>query len=106
GATEVAEQLRGQRSQLAAGLPAGFEPPASIRATAPVATYVPPKPDTTGVSVPMMILLGVLGLGGLLWWGVRQYHREAQTSIGAGMSTLVGTSGTTSKMVTRSLPGN
>jgi outer membrane protein OmpA-like peptidoglycan-associated protein len=106
GATELAEQLRVQRSQLAASLPPGFEVPASIRATAPVATYVAPKPEATSLSVPALILLGVLGLGGLLWWGVRQYHHEAQTSIGAGMSTLVGTSGTTSVMVTRELPGN
>ena len=71
GATELAEQLRGRRSQLAAALPPGFEVPASIRATAPVATYVPPKSETTSVNVPMLILMGMLGLGGLLWWGVR-----------------------------------
>jgi len=105
-ATELAEQLRGQRSQLAAALPAGFEVPASIRATAPVATYVPPKPETTSLNVPMLILLATLGLGGLLWWGVRQYHRQTQTSINEGMSTLVGTSGTMSGAVTRVLPGN
>jgi OmpA-OmpF porin, OOP family len=106
GATELAERLRGQRSQLAAALPPGFEVPASIRATAPVATYVAPKPDTTSLNVPMLILMGMLGLGGLLWWGVRQSHRHVQTAIGNGVSTLVGTSGTMSGMVTRALPGN
>jgi OOP family OmpA-OmpF porin len=106
GATELAGQLRDQRSQLAAALPAGFQVPASIRATAPVAPYVAPTPEPAGLNVPMLILLGALGLGGLLWWGVRQYHREAQTSIGQGMSTLVGTSGTAKAMVTRALPGN
>jgi OOP family OmpA-OmpF porin len=106
GAAELAEQLRGQRSQIAAALPAGFEVPSSIRATAPVAPYVPPKPEPAGLHVPMLILLGTLGLGGLLWWGITEYHREAQTSIGQGMSTLVGTSGTTTAMVTRALPGN
>jgi outer membrane protein OmpA-like peptidoglycan-associated protein len=106
GATELAEQLRGQRIQLAAALPAGFEVPASIRATAPVATYVAPTPETTGVNVPMLIVLTMLGLGGLLWWGVRQSHRHVQTAIGTGVSTLVGTSGTMNGMVTRALPGN
>jgi OOP family OmpA-OmpF porin len=106
GAAELAEQLRGQRSQIAAALPTGFEVPASIRATAPLAASVAPKPEPAGLHVPMLILLGTLGLGGLLWWGITQYHREAQTSINQGMSTLVGTSGTTSAMVTRALPGN
>jgi OmpA-OmpF porin, OOP family len=106
GAAELAGQLRGQRSQIAAALPAGFEVPASIRATAPVAAYVAPKPEPVGLHVPMLILLGALGLGGLLWWGITQYQREAQTSIDQGMSTLVGTSGTTSALVTRALPGN
>jgi outer membrane protein OmpA-like peptidoglycan-associated protein len=54
----------------------------------------------------MLILMGMLGLGGLLWWGVRQSHRHVQTAIGNGVSTLVGTSGTMSGMVTRALPGN
>jgi outer membrane protein OmpA-like peptidoglycan-associated protein len=48
----------------------------------------------------------MLGLGGLLWWGVRVSHRHVQAAIGNGVSTLVGTSGTMSGMVTRALPGN
>jgi outer membrane protein OmpA-like peptidoglycan-associated protein len=106
GPAELAGQLRGQRSQLAAALPAGFEVPAGIRATAPVASYVAPTPDTTSVNVPMLILIGMLGLGGLLWWGVRQSHRRVQTAIGSGVSTLVGTTGTMGGMMTRALPGN
>ena len=100
GATELTERLRGRRAQLAAALPPGFEVPASIRATAPVATYVAPKPETS-MNVPMVILVGIVGLGGLLWWGVRQSHRHVQTAIGNGVSTLVGTSGTLGGMVTR-----
>ena len=62
--------------------------------------------ETRGWNVPALILISALGLGGLLWWGVRQYHEHAQATIDRGMSTLVGTSGTMTGMVTQTLPGD
>ena len=71
-----------------------------------MAPPVTPVSETTGPNVPALILISVLGLGGLLWWGVRQYHEHAQASIDRGMSTLAGTTGTASGIVTRTLPGD
>ena len=106
-ARQLAEQLRTSQPQIAAAMPAGFDLPPGLRAPIEAKTaYVAPARDTTSLNVPMMILLGMLGLGGLLWWGVRAYHESAQASIGRGMSTLVGTTGAVNDVVTRTLPGN
>jgi OmpA-OmpF porin, OOP family len=117
GAAGLADQLRGRRSEIAAAVPEGFDLPPGLRASfdalrstprdivRPASTYVARR-DTTGLNVPVMIMLGMLGLGGLLWWGVRQYHERAQTSINQGMTTIVGTSGTMGGTITRTLPGN
>jgi outer membrane protein OmpA-like peptidoglycan-associated protein len=58
------------------------------------------------MNAPLLILLGVLGLGGVLWWGVQHSRQRAQAAIDHGMSTLVGTAGTTGGRITRTLPGN
>jgi outer membrane protein OmpA-like peptidoglycan-associated protein len=117
-ATALADRLRGERAQLAGALPLGFELPSSIRAslkavgpvaeetTPPIAAYVVPEPETTSWSVPLLLLLGGLGLGGLLWWGVRQHQEQLGAVIGEGTPTAVGTTGTISGEVMRTLPGN
>jgi outer membrane protein OmpA-like peptidoglycan-associated protein len=106
-AARLGEQLRNQRFQIATAMPAGFDLPPGLRAPFEATTaYVAPARDTSSLNVPTMILLGVLGLGGLLWWGVRAYKDHAQATIERGFSTLVGTTGTVNDMVTRTLPGN
>ena len=115
-AAELGDELRGMRSEIAAALPPGFDLPPGLRATfsalrsttpevARPVPYVPHARDTTSLNVPTLILLAVLGVTGLLWWGVRQYQ-HAQTSVARGMSTAVGTSGTTDGLISRTLPGN
>jgi outer membrane protein OmpA-like peptidoglycan-associated protein len=119
GASRLAERLRDNQSEIADALPADFDLPAGLRgpfsSLGPAAeeavppaylTPVTPARSTTSLNVPLMILLGVLGFGGLLWWGVEHAREHAQTTIGQGMSTLVGTTGTTDRMITRTLPGN
>jgi outer membrane protein OmpA-like peptidoglycan-associated protein len=68
--------------------------------------YVATARNTSSLNAPLMILLGVLGFGGLLWWGAQQAREHAQTTVGQGMSTVVGTTGTADRMITRTLPGN
>ena len=115
-AAELGDELRDQRSEIAAALPSGFDLPpglrstfSALRSTTPVVArpvpYVPPSRDTTSLNVPTLILLAVLGVAGLLWWGVRQYQ-HAQTATNLGTSTVVGTAGTTDGMISRTLPGN
>src|SRR4029077_17734149 len=93
-------------------LPAGLRAPFSaLRSDAEEAAraatpYVTPTRKSTSPNVPALILIAVLGLGGLLWGGVRHARESAQTSIYQGISTIVGTSGTTGGMITRTLPGN
>jgi outer membrane protein OmpA-like peptidoglycan-associated protein len=111
-ATELAERLRRERSKLAAALPPGFQRPScipapfeTVRSTAdetvpPIAAYVRREPDTASWSVPLLLLLGALGIGGLLWWGARQHAEQARAAIEETGSTAVGTTGT------RALPGN
>jgi len=120
GASGLAERLRDRRSEIAAALPDDFDLPAGLRGSfsslgsAAEEAVRPPahvKAITTAragtsLNVPLTILLGVLGFGGLLWWGVQHARERAQTTIGQGMSTMVGTAGTTERMITRTLPGN
>jgi outer membrane protein OmpA-like peptidoglycan-associated protein len=103
-ATRLADELRGQRSQIAAAMPAGFDLPTGLRAIAQPAVAYAPQPAAPAWNIPMLILLGALGLGGLLWWGVREYHERTQATIGQGMSTLVGTAGTVGGTIVRELP--
>jgi OmpA-OmpF porin, OOP family len=115
-AAELGDELRGMRSEIAAALPPGFDLPPGLRATfsalrsaTPMITrpvpYVPQAAHTSSLNVPTLVLVAVLGVAGMLWWGVRQYQ-HAQTSVNRGMSTVVGTSGTTDGMISRTLPGN
>jgi outer membrane protein OmpA-like peptidoglycan-associated protein len=104
---QLAQELRNNRSQIEAAMPAGFDVPSGLRAPVDATMpYIPRASDTTGLNVPALILLGMLGLGGMLWWGVQAYHQRTQASIGRGISTLVGTSGTVNDVITRTLPGN
>jgi OmpA-OmpF porin, OOP family len=117
GAAELAEQLRDRRSEIAAALPVGFDLPAGLRApfsalrsgaeeAARPATYVTPVRETSTMNVPLLILLGVLGFGGVLWWGVQHSRQRAHAAIDQGLSTMVGTAGTTGGRITRTLPDN
>jgi outer membrane protein OmpA-like peptidoglycan-associated protein len=113
-AAELGDELRDTGSAIAAALPPGFDLPpglrstfSALRSTTPMIArpvpYVPHARDTTSLNVPTLVLLAVLGVAGLLWWGVRQYQ-HAQTSASRGMSTVVGTSGTMDGMISRTLP--
>ena len=117
GAGGLGERLHERRSEIAAALPADFDLPAGLRGsfaalgsvteeTLRPPAYVTTARNTSSLNAPLMILLGVLGFGGLLWWGVQQAREHAQATIGQGMSTLVGTTGTMDRMITRTLPGN
>jgi outer membrane protein OmpA-like peptidoglycan-associated protein len=113
--SDVAAQLRADRPQLEAALPATLQLPSGLRApfkpvpeaveatVAPVAAYVVPESERTNWSVPLLLLLGALGIGGLVWWSARQQQEQTRAAVEEGVSKAVGTAGTMSEAVT---PGN
>ncbi len=111
-ATGLAERLRSEGSQFASALPYGFEMPRIFRAPVeavhaveePRRVAVTREGEGAGWNLPLMLLLGALAIGGLMWWAARQHEEQAR--IRDTMSTAVGTTGTVSGMLTRQLPGN
>jgi outer membrane protein OmpA-like peptidoglycan-associated protein len=72
----LADRLRGMRNQLASAVPIGFEMPeffhAPFRASRAAVDEVERHPhvarEAESWTAPVLALLGLLGLGGLIWW--------------------------------------
>ena len=72
----LADRLRGMRNQLASAVPIGFEMPeffhAPFRATRAAADEAERRPhvgrEAESWTAPVLALIGLLGLGGLIWW--------------------------------------
>jgi len=98
-ATGVAERLRSLRPQLESALPGGFDLPWLGRTTAPTGArdearrrVVAPE-RRASLGLPLMLLLGVLGLSGLIWWASRPHAEPPRASVEIAPSP-VGTTGT------------
>jgi OmpA-OmpF porin, OOP family len=133
----LADRLRGQRNQLASAVPLGFEMPEFFHApyraarttvdeTARRATARASRERETSWGVPMLALLGLLGLGGLIWWAGHQPTTTERArldaietvdkvvgttgvTVPAPKAPVIDTTGTTGVMsgkLTRALPGN
>jgi outer membrane protein OmpA-like peptidoglycan-associated protein len=133
----LADRLRAHRNQLASAVPLGFEMPEffhtpyrAARAAADEGVRrVQAREADTSWTVPVLALLGLLGLGGLIWWAshkpVVETSRVEQTQpmlpsrgpipapepsrpLGTtGMTPSVGTTGVMpGGKLTRTLPGN
>jgi outer membrane protein OmpA-like peptidoglycan-associated protein len=139
----LADRLRGMRNQLASAVPIGFEMPeffhAPFRASRPAVEDAERHPhvarEAESWTAPVLALIGLLGLGGLIWWAshkpvVEQSRVEmtqpaptarvpapvvpapmpAPDSSNAVGTTGMGQVGTTGMMpgrrLTRTLPGN
>jgi OOP family OmpA-OmpF porin len=104
--TALADRLRAQRNQLASAVPLGFEMPEFFHA--------PYRAARTGVDesvrrataqasreyekaswgVPLLALLGLLGLGGLIWWaGQRPTVEVARIEVTEPLDRSTGTTG-------------
>jgi OmpA-OmpF porin, OOP family len=102
----LGERLRAQRNQLASAVPLGFEMPEFFHApyraarttvdeTARRAT-VSRELETTSWGIPMLALLGLLGLGGLIWWaGQKPTEEHARVDVTKSMDRPIGTTGVT-----------
>ena len=70
----LSERLRSHRNQLAAAVPLGFDMPLfSSRAPRPAVDDIARSaahrhPERLAWGVPLLALLGLLGLGGVIWW--------------------------------------
>lgn len=72
----LADRLRGTRNQLASAVPIGFEMPeffhAPFRASRTAVDEVERHPhvarEAEGWTAPVLAVIGLLGLGGLIWW--------------------------------------
>ena len=72
----LADRLRGMRNQLASAVPIGFEMPeffhTPFRASRAAVDEAERHPyvarDAQNWSAPVLALIGLLGLGGLIWW--------------------------------------
>ena len=109
--SDIAEQLRAERPQLDAALPATLALPSGLRApfkpvtsaveaaVPPIAAYVVPESesDRTNWSVPLLLLLGAIGIGGLVWWSGHQQQEQTRAAVEEGASKAVGTAGTMSE---------
>jgi OOP family OmpA-OmpF porin len=132
----LADRLRAHRNQLASAVPLGFEMPeffhtpyrAARAAVDENVKRVQAREADTSWTVPVLALIGLLGLGGLIWWAshkpVIETSRVEQTQPmtpsrtplpAAPESNVVGTTGVTPRTgttatvpgrVTRTLPGN
>jgi OOP family OmpA-OmpF porin len=108
-ATSLAERLRSERPPLASAL---LELPRRTRA--PVETRYAHETtrriaaaQAAAWSIPIMLLLGTLGIGGLIWWAAASRHEDvARARVGDAVSDAVGTTGTISGRLARPLPGN
>jgi len=104
----LADLLRGERAELARSLPAGFRMP-GLGAPYETGRTAARQRAATGWSVPLMALLGALGIGGLIWAARQQPVDVARVDIvevDPMSSKAVGTTGTLPGMVPRTLPGN
>ena len=104
----LAGLLRGERDDLARSLPTGFRMP-GIGAPYETGRTAAKERAVRGWSVPLMALLGALGIGGLIWAARQQPVDVARVDIvevGPMGSKPVGTTGTLPGMVPRTLPGN
>jgi outer membrane protein OmpA-like peptidoglycan-associated protein len=136
----LADRLRAHRNQLASAVPLGFEMPeffhtpyrAARAAADDSVRHVQAREADASWTVPVLALIGLLGLGGLIWWAshkpVIETSRVEQTQpmtpyrtplpatpapdtsreVGTtGMTPAIGTTGTVpGGRVTRTLPGN
>jgi outer membrane protein OmpA-like peptidoglycan-associated protein len=136
----LADRLRGMRNQLASAVPIGFEMPeffhTPFRASRAAVDEAERRPsvgqEAQNWGAPILALIGLLGLGGLIWWAghkpVVQQSRVETTeqaptapvapaptpapdySSNATGTTGMGQVGTTGTMpgepLTRTLPGN
>jgi len=133
----LADRLRGHRNQLASAVPLGFEMPeffhspfrAGHTAVDESVRRVQTQEADSSWTVPVLALLGLLGLGSLIWWAsqkpvVQQSRVEfteparpmmppakaiepIERPLGTtGVAPTVGTSGVLPGRLTRTLPGN
>jgi outer membrane protein OmpA-like peptidoglycan-associated protein len=103
-ATGLAERLRSEQSRFALALPAGFDLPGVRRTPLRVAPAPRTAPAARSWNVPMLILLGVLGLSGVMWWATQR--EQTRAGLDQAVSSVVGTSGTFERTLTRPLPGD
>jgi len=125
----LADKLRAHRNQFASAVPLGFEMPESFHTPFRAArtavdetarrVQASNEPASTW-TVPVLALLGLLGLGGLIWWAsqkpmveqsrVEQVRPLPSAPVGTtGMNRPIAPTGTTGMMpgrTTRALPGN
>jgi outer membrane protein OmpA-like peptidoglycan-associated protein len=125
----LADKLRAHRNQFASAVPLGFEMPESFHTPFRAArtavdetarrVHASNEPASTW-TVPVLALLGLLGLGGLIWWAsqkpmveqsrVEQVRPLPSAPVGTtGMNRPIAPTGTTGMMpgrTTRALPGN
>jgi OmpA-OmpF porin, OOP family len=113
-ATDVAERLRAERPHIESAMPAGFEMPGIVRK--PYETTRAAVDETVSWrerekreswSFPLAALLAVLGIGGLLWWGIEssRHHEVARVNVErATPSGAVGTRGTVIPPPSRAIP--
>jgi OOP family OmpA-OmpF porin len=104
----LADLLRGERAELTRSLPAGFRLPV-VGAPYETGRRAVKERAARGWSVPLMALLGALGIGGLIWAARQQPVDVARVDIvevDPLSSKPVGTTGTIPGMVPRTLPGN
>ena len=102
----LADLLRGERAELTRSLPAGFKMP-GIGAPYETGRRAVKERAASGWSVPLMALLGALGIGGLIWLARQQPVDVARVDIvevDPLSSKPVGTTGTLPGM--RTLPGS
>jgi outer membrane protein OmpA-like peptidoglycan-associated protein len=130
----LADRLRAHRNQLASAVPLGFEMPEffhtpyrAARAAADDSVRpVQAREADTAWTVPVLALIGLLGLSGLIWWASRkpviETSRVEQTQPmtpyraplpatpaperEVGTTGMTPTTGTVPGRVTRTLPGN
>jgi OmpA-OmpF porin, OOP family len=104
----LADLLRGQRAELAASLPTGFRMPGIGKTYERSRTAVKER-SAIGWSVPLMALLGALGIGGLIWAARQQPVDVARVDIVEVeplSSKAVGTTGTLPGTVSGTMAGD
>jgi OmpA-OmpF porin, OOP family len=102
--SDLGDRLRGQRAQFASAVPAGFELPAFLHA--PVMPRTPVSTTVRDWTFPALALLGVLALGGVIWWAGHQPLQQARVDVTERAPRAVGTSGSIAETISRALPGN
>jgi len=126
----LADKLRSHRSQFASAVPLGFEMPEffhtpfrAARTTVDEATRrMRASREASAWTVPVLALIGLLGLGSLIWWAsnrplVQQSRVDSTQPVAPMPSRPIGTTGVTPPVgtsgtgmmpgrYTRALPGN